>query len=101
MTCWAGSAATATTPASDGVTTMTNPPDNDGSHASHVEPLPGVVLVCEGCDHVWELSPAELGVGPVLCTQCDGWTMIAELATTAEQTSPAELPASTGKRRAP
>jgi hypothetical protein len=37
---------------------------------------------CESCDHVWEPSLADLGVGPVMCAQCGGWTTIAELATT-------------------
>ena len=58
---------------------MTNPRDGDGSPAQRLEPAPSVVLVCETCDHVWEPSPAELGAGPVMCTQCDGWTTIAEL----------------------
>ena len=66
-----------------GVTTMSNPRNGDGFRSPRGELAPGVVLVCETCDHVWEPSPAELGAGPVTCTQCGGWTTIAELATTA------------------
>ena len=58
---------------------MSTPPDRDGSRLPRVEPAPGVVLVCETCDHTWEPSPAELGAGPVPCTQCEGWTIIAEI----------------------
>jgi hypothetical protein len=81
---------------------MTTPPDRDGSRSPRVEPVPGVVLVCESCDHIWEPSPDELGAGPMPCTQCEGWTTIAELATTAENTGTAgDSPASTGKLRTP
>lgn len=59
---------------------MSTPPD--ASRSPNVAPsTPGVVLVCETCDHIWEPSPAEFGTGPVLCTQCGGWTVIGELAT--------------------
>ena len=82
---------------------MNTPPDRDGSRSPRVEPAPGVVLVCESCDHIWEPSPDELGAGPVPCTQCEGWTTIAELATTAEETTgtAGDSPASTGKLRTP
>lgn len=64
---------------------MTTPPDRDGSRSPRVEPAPSVVLVYENCDHIWEPSPDELDAGPVPCTQCEGWTTIAELATTTEE----------------
>ncbi|MGH3822435.1 MAG: hypothetical protein ACRDRA_06295 [Pseudonocardiaceae bacterium] len=57
------------------------PPVYPGApHDPHTEPGqgPGVVLVCETCDHTWEPSLAD--AGPVPCTHCDGWTMISELA---------------------
>ncbi|MGH3608048.1 MAG: hypothetical protein ACRDRD_08175, partial [Pseudonocardiaceae bacterium] len=52
------------------------------SRDPHTEPerVPGVVLVCQSCDHTWEPSLADLAVGPVPCTHCDGWTMIGEIA---------------------
>lgn len=59
---------------------MNSPPDAEGSRCPRAEPGPGVVLVCESCDHVWEPSVTDLGGGPVPCTQCAGWTTIAELA---------------------
>jgi len=77
---------------------MNSPRDADDSRSPRAEPGPGVVRICESCDHIWEPSLAELGGGPVMCTQCQGWTMIAELATTDEETSLPENPASTGKR---
>lgn len=64
---------------------MSSSRDTDDSCRPHAGPGPGVVLVCENCDHVWEPSVAELGGGPVTCTECGGWTTIAELATTDEQ----------------
>ncbi|MGH3782258.1 MAG: hypothetical protein ACRDRO_16990 [Pseudonocardiaceae bacterium] len=59
---------------------MTNPPK--GSRDPHPGPerRPGVVLVCQSCDHTWEPSLADLAAGSVPCTYCDGWTMIGELA---------------------
>lgn len=62
---------------------MSTPPDRDGSRSPRVEPVPGVVLVCGSCDHIWEPSPAELDAGPVPCIRCGGWTVIGELATPA------------------
>ncbi len=62
---------------------MNSPRQADDSRCPPAEP--GVVLVCESCDHVWEPLVAELGDGPVTCTRCGGWTTIAELATTEEQ----------------
>jgi hypothetical protein len=59
---------------------MNSPPDADGSRCPRAEPGPGVVLVCQSCDHAWEPSFADLSGGPVMCTQCGGWTTIAELA---------------------
>lgn len=56
---------------------MTSPHDGSQDDARHE---PGVVLVCESCDHVWEPSRAERAEQPVPCTQCGGWTMTAELA---------------------
>ena len=41
---------------------------------------PGVVLVCQTCDHTWEPTLADLGAGSVPCTHCDGSTMIGEIA---------------------
>lgn len=55
---------------------MTSP--HDRSQDPHAGP--GVVLVRESCDHVWEPSLAERAERPVPCTQCGGWTMTAELA---------------------
>jgi hypothetical protein len=59
---------------------MNSPLDVDGSRCPRAEPGPGVVLFCQSCDHAWEPSFADLGGGPVMCTQCGGWTTIAELA---------------------
>ncbi len=41
---------------------------------------PGVVWVCQSCDHTWEPSPADLAGEPPPCPHCDGWTAIGELA---------------------
>jgi len=51
------------------------------SHDPHPGPehRPGVILVCQSCDHTWEPSLADLAAGPVPCTHCDGWTMIGEI----------------------
>ena len=59
---------------------MSSPPE--GFHGPRVEPKrgPGVVLVCQTCDHTWEPTPADLGAGPVPCTHCDGLTMIGDIA---------------------
>lgn len=59
---------------------MNSPRDANDSPCPRAEPGPGVVLICESCDHVWEPSSAELDGAPVTCTQCGGWTTIAELA---------------------
>jgi hypothetical protein len=59
---------------------MSNPRDVTDARSPRVAPAPGVVAVCEDCDHLWEPSFAELGMGPLTCTHCGGWTSIAPLA---------------------
>ncbi|HEY6422917.1 MAG TPA: hypothetical protein VIY28_06645 [Pseudonocardiaceae bacterium] len=76
---------------------MTSPRDVEGFRSPQVEPSPGVVLVCEDCDHIWEPSPAELGSGPLPCPQCVDWTVLGELATP-EQREPAGRPTGDGPR---
>lgn len=47
-------------------------PDRGKIRSVHDHYLPGVVLVCANCDHIWEPSFAELGGGPVTCTKARG-----------------------------
>lgn len=53
---------------------MSSPQDSTQDDAG-----PGVVLVCESCDHVWEPSRAERAERSVPRIQCAGPTMTAEL----------------------
>ncbi|MGH3527965.1 MAG: hypothetical protein ACRDRF_03800 [Pseudonocardiaceae bacterium] len=59
---------------------MSSPPEDSPDPHAAPERGPGVVLVCQSCDHTWEPSLADLAAGTVPCTHCDGWTMIGELA---------------------
>ncbi|MGH3936187.1 MAG: hypothetical protein ACRDS1_14620 [Pseudonocardiaceae bacterium] len=72
---------------------MSSPREVDGSRFPRAGP--GVVLVCESCDHVWEPSLADLDTRPVTCTRCGGWTMIAELAEPTTTTATPQHPATT------
>jgi len=54
----------------------------DAGHAVHApvgDPPPVLVLSCTACEHAYEASLHDVATGRLGCSNCGGWTFLAEL----------------------